>query len=190
MTAPPTLATLLVAPCLASWQAAHPLVRVELAGDKRVVSLARREADVALRLVRPRELGLIVRKIGSFEHRLFATKRYLARRDRADHAFITYDATPETKLLRDWVETHAGTRRIALRTNDLEIAIAAARADVGVAAIPTFVAERYPELAAVPSRSRAIARDVWLVVHEDLRGAPAVRAVMDLLFDATAELRS
>jgi hypothetical protein len=44
-------------------------------------------------------------------------------------------------------------------------------------------------LVRVTARGRRIAREVWLVVHEDLRGVPSVRAVMDFLVDATTELR-
>jgi DNA-binding transcriptional LysR family regulator len=76
-----------------------------------------------------------------------------------------------------------------LRTNDLESQLAAARAQLGVLALPAYVANRYPELVPVRSRLRPIARELWLVIHEDLRALPSVRAVMDFLSDCTAELR-
>lgn len=68
-------------------------------------------------------------------------------------------------------------------------AIAAVRAGVGVAALPSFLAARDPELVRITARGRPVAREVWLVVHEDLRGAPSIRAVMDFLVAATADLR-
>lgn len=75
-----------------------------------------------------------------------------------------------------------------MRTNDLDSQLAAARAGAGIALLPGFLAARHPELQRVPTRQRPFARDAWLVVHGDLRRAPAVRAVMEFLVEATSEL--
>jgi DNA-binding transcriptional LysR family regulator len=98
------------------------------------------------------------------------------------------DEDSRTLPQQRWLVEVAGDRPIVLRTNDLESQLAAARAGVGVAALPAYLASRHEELRRAETRARPIARSVWLVVHDDLRSARAVRAVMDFLVEAMAEL--
>jgi len=189
ISAPPTVANALVAPRLPALRARHPELRIHLIGEKRIASLSRREADVAVRLVRPVEAGLVTRKLGGFQFALYGAKRYLAGRRSADLELIAFDDESDALPQQKWLRSLAGARPIVLRTNDLESQLAAARAGVGVAALPSFLARRHPELERVAIRARPIAREVWLVVHDDLRAAPSIRAVIDFLVEATAELR-
>jgi len=180
ISAPPTIANALIAPRLPVLRARHPAIRIRLAGEKRIASLARGEADVALRLTRPTEAGLAGRRLGSFRFALYATA------EGKDRGLIAFDDDGARLPQQRWLRRLA--RPIVLTTNDLESQIAAARAGVGAAAIPDFLAARYPELVRVPTRARPVTREVWLVVHDDLRAAPAVRAVIDFLGEACREL--
>ncbi|HVY49000.1 MAG TPA: LysR family transcriptional regulator [Minicystis sp.] len=188
VSAPPTIANTLIAPRLSELRARHPGIVLRLVGEKRLASLARREADVALRLVRPAEAGLVARKIGSFEFALYGAASYLAARRPKAYEFIAFDEASRGLPQQRWLVAVAGERPIVLRTNELESQLAAARAGVGIAALPEYLAARHPELRRVDLRARPISRTVWLVVHGDLRAAPTVRAVMDFLVEATAEI--
>lgn len=189
VSAPPTIINALIAPRLPALRARHPQLRLHLLGDKRIASLARREADLALRLVRPAEPDLVARKVGAFEFALYGARAYVTGRPRTALEFIAFDEETGELPQQRWLLAHAGRRPIVLRTNDLECQISAVRAGVGVAALPTFLAPRHPELVRIPARRRPVTCEVWLVVHEDLRCAPSIRAVMDFLVAATAELR-
>ncbi len=189
VSAPPTIINALITPRLPALRARHPQLSLHLLGDKRIASLARREADLALRLVRPAEPDLVARKVGAFEFALYGASSYVAGRPRTALEFIAFDEETGELPQQRWLLAHAGRRPIVLRTNDLESQIAAVRAGVGVAALPSFLATRYPELVRIAARRRPVAREVWLVVHEDLRGTPSIRAVMDFLVSSTAELR-
>jgi DNA-binding transcriptional LysR family regulator len=189
ISAPPTIVNALIAPRLPALRSRHPELRLRLLGEKRIASLARREADVALRLVRPTEAGAVTRKLGAFEFALYGARTYLAGRRSAALELIAFDEDSDALPQQKWLLAHAGARPIVLRTNDLESQLAAVRAGVGVACVPSFLARRHPELVRVPLRARPITREVWLAVHDDLRGAPSVRAVIDFLVEATAELR-
>lgn len=189
VSAPPTIVNALIAPRLPALRARHPQLLVHLLGEKHIASLARREADLALRLVRPTEPGLVTRKIGAFEFALYGARTYVTGRRPTAHEFIAFDDVSDSLPQQRWLLRHAGRRPIVLRTNDLESQIAAARAGAGIAALPDFLAARHAELVRVASGRPRITREVWLVVHEDLRAVPNVRAVMDFLVSATAELR-
>jgi DNA-binding transcriptional LysR family regulator len=183
ISAPPSLATALVAPRLIALRRRHPGIRIKLIGEKRAASLNRREADLALRLSRPAEPGLIARKVGYFGFALYGAPAYLRETPPQAFAFIAYDSSMENAPQQQWLKAIAGRRDIVLRTSDLENQAAAARAGVGLAALPHFLGDGDPQLARYQSGDKPVNRDIWLIVHRDLRRAPAVRAVMDFLAD-------
>lgn len=181
ISAPPSLAYALVAPKLIQLRRQHPGIIIKLIGEKRSASLSRREADLALRLSRPAEPGLIARKIGHFGFSLYGAPAYLKETPPHAFAFIAYDASMDDAPQQRWLRTIAGSRQIILRTGDLENQAAAARAGVGLAVLPHFLGEADPRLQRYETNQREVGRDVWLVVHRDLRRAPLIRAVMEFL---------
>ena len=76
-----------------------------------------------------------------------------------------------------WLMRFAASREIVLRTNDLENQAAAARTGMGLAALPKFLGEADSLLERHDIGGRPVGREVWLVVHRDLRRTPMVRAV-------------
>jgi len=181
ISAPPTFASAVIAPQLVRLRQQHPGIRIRLMGEKRRASLSRREADLALRLLRPVETGLFVRKIGSFGFSLYATPAYLKETPPHAFAFIGYDATMADSPQEVWVRAIVGDREVVLRTNDLETQIAAARSGLGLAALPHYLGDGDSHLQRYAATQKPIRRDVWLLVHRDLRQVPAVRAVMTFL---------
>ena len=181
ISAPPSLANALIAPRLIRLRGRHPGIRIKLIGEKRRASLSRREADIAVRMTRPTEPGLIARKVGSFGFSLYATPMYLKETPPHAFAFIAYDGAMDDVPQQQWLMAIAGSSEIVLRTNDLENQAAAARAGLGLAALPHFLGDCDPRLKRHEVPGKPVTRDVWLLVHRDLRQAPAVRAVMDFL---------
>jgi DNA-binding transcriptional LysR family regulator len=181
ISSPPSLANALIAPRLFQLRRQHPGIRIKLIGEKRTASLNRREADVALRLSRPSEPGLITRKIGSFGFGLYGASSYLKATPRHTFAFIAYDDSMDDAPQQKWLQTIAAGSEIVLRTNDLENQAAAARTGLGLAVLPHFLGEPDPTLDRYDATPAPPSRDVWLVVHRDLRQAPPVRAVMEFL---------
>jgi DNA-binding transcriptional LysR family regulator len=179
ISAPPNFASSVIAPQLVRLRQQHPGIRIKLMGEKRRASLSRREADVALRLSRPVETGLYVRKIGSFGFSLYGAPAYLDKTPPHAFAFIGYDASMADSPQEIWLRTIIGEREIVLRTNDLETQIAAARSGLGIAALPHYLGDGDPRLRRHDLPERPVSRDIWLLVHRDLRQVPAVRAVME-----------
>ena len=184
ISAPPSLASALIAPQIVRLRQRHPGIVLKLIGEKRTVSLNRREADVALRLTRPSEPGLIARKIGSFGFSLYGAPAYLKETPRQALAFIAYDGTMDDSPQQTWLTATAAGHDIVLRTNDLESQASAARSGVGLAVLPHFLGDADPKLARYAAAPTPVRRDLWLVIHRDLRRAPAVRAVMEFLAES------
>ncbi|MBZ6078774.1 LysR family transcriptional regulator [Microvirga puerhi] len=186
VSAPPVFATLLIAPRLPLLKQSHPRLRLRLLGQNRTVSLPRREADLALRLVRPNDPSLVARKAGSVSYGLYASRAYLTARAAEDYEFIAFDESLDDVPQQTWLKTMAGSRPIVFRTNDLSIQGAAAQAHAGVAALPAFQAEALGLVRAGPN-GPSFFRDVWLTYHEDLRGNAAVAAVAAFLADCVQQ---
>jgi DNA-binding transcriptional LysR family regulator len=181
ISAPPNFASSVIAPQLVRLHLQYPGIRIKLIGEKRQASLGRREADVALRLMRPVEAGLLVRRIGSFGFSIYGAASYLEKTPPHAFAFIGYDASMADSPQEAWLRTIIGQRKVVLRTNDLETQVAAARAGLGVAALPHYLGDGDSGLRRHVVAGRPISRDVWLAVHRDLRQVPPVRAVMEFL---------
>ena len=180
ISAPPGVAATLVAPSLAALRARHPGIVIRLRGEKRFASLSGREADLAIRLSRPVQAGLTARRVGRMRFGLYGTPAYLARHDEAEFGFIINDVELDDSPQQAWLRTIMGNRLIVLKTDDIASQQAAARAGLGLAALPRYVADQDPALTRLPIQPE-IGRDIWIVVHDDVRPAPPVRAVMDFL---------
>ena len=170
-----------LAPRLATLQAEFPELRIALIGEAREASLSRREADLALRLFRPRENALVARKLAKVTYGLYGSKEYLSGRLPKDLDFLGHDESEDHLPQHKWLRAIAGDREFALRANDLSALLGAVRAGLGVAVLPQTLARHDKALKQVPTAAPAPTRDLWLVFHRDVRRVPAIRAVIDHL---------
>lgn len=187
ISAPPVLVAHLLAQHLPRFRAEYPNIRLSLAAQARQVSLSHREADVAVRLVQPNEIGSIARKIGTMDFALYAHRTY-ANLGKPDlWQFIAYDQSFADMPQQSWLLDIAGDRPIACELNDISGHLVATRAGAGVAGLPVFIGDRDPDLVRLNDDAPPFSRDIWLAVHRDLRKTPAVRAVMDFMSLVVAE---
>lgn len=181
LSAPPVLAAHLLAQHLAQFRTLYPDIRLSLAAQAQQVSLSRREADVALRLVRPKEAGNVARKLGTMAFGLYARRDY-THRDRPDQwQFIAFDENFGDMPQQKWLLGIAGTRPVACELNDIGGHLIAVRTGAGVAGLPCFMGDADPDLVRIGEGLPSFSRDIWLLVHRDLRRTPSVRAVMDFV---------
>jgi len=187
--APEGLALSLIVPALAGFAEAHPELDLDVQPAVASADLVRGEADIAVRLYRPDVADLVVRRVREMEFGLYAAEKYLARHgvpgDVAElgaHRFISYGARLQTQEDHAWLLSLVPGARIVFRSDNTATRIAAAEAGFGLAVFPQLVTG--PRLSRVLPALAAPAREIWLVVHRDLREVPRVRAVMDFLAQA------
>jgi DNA-binding transcriptional LysR family regulator len=178
---PPALITHFVAPRLLKLQTQYPDLRIELIGEVREASLSRREADIALRLVRPREDALVARKLTKMTYGLYGSTEYLSGRLPENWDFLGLDQSRDHLPQQKWLRTISGSRDFALRANDMTALLGAVRAGLGLAVLPQTLARRDKTLRQVTTSTPAPTRDLWLAFHRDVRRIPAIRAVIDHL---------
>jgi DNA-binding transcriptional LysR family regulator len=189
LSAPPVLVTHLLAEQLARFRVDYPDIRLSLSAQPQRVSLSRREADVAVRFVQPDEAGSVTRKIGTMAFGLYAHRSYahLAAPERWE--FIAWDQAYADMPAQSWLLGIAGGRPVVCELTHSSEHLIAVRAGVGVAGLPCFIGDRDRDLVRIDESAPNFARDIWLVVHRDLRKTPAVRAVMDFVSAIILEYR-
>ncbi len=177
LTAVPIVINRLLVPALPALMAAHPLLRLELIAEPRNLSLTKREADIALRLARPRGGGTAVaRRIGRLDYAVYGARD----RDAEALPWITYEQDMDELPQAQWIAAATrGAPPPTLMAADAETILAAVRAGLGKSLLPCAVAEREPGLRRLGDAAPVLSRELWLLVHADLRRLARVGAVID-----------
>nr|WP_275404693.1 LysR family transcriptional regulator [Burkholderia diffusa] len=189
VSAPPVLAGHFVVPRLAAMRSRWQNIDLEVIGESRDANLARGEADLAIRMSRPTAPGLATRCIGDVGYGLYAAHGY-TRRAADAWEFLGYDDSLEQVPQQRWLTHVAGNRRFVFRSNDLAALLNAARAGLGIAILPHFLAANDDALAAVPDPACPTVRKLWLVMHPDVKRSPRVRTLADLLVELVVEAQA
>ncbi|MDP9812167.1 DNA-binding transcriptional LysR family regulator [Rhizobium tibeticum] len=181
ISAPPTLVAAFLPAALVALRGRHPDIGITIVGETRYASLDRREADIAVRMTKPEQGNFVISKLGDVAFGFYATAAYLAATPQEQRTFIAYDETmasaPQSMRLAEAAEG----RKVALRATTLEFQLAAARAGGGIGMLPNFMLAGLDDLVEAIPQPRPLTRELWLVVHADIRSVPIVRVVMDAL---------
>ncbi|MBL4685981.1 MAG: LysR family transcriptional regulator [Nannocystaceae bacterium] len=181
------LTTRFIAPHLGKFRTRYPGITLDLICTNREVDLARGEADIALRLARPRQEHLVVRKLLSIELGLYASLDYVDKfgmpspSDLANHRFILFSDTANFRRENAWVTQHLGQGEVAMRSDSVSSVVSAAAGGLGIAMLPVLVAEQDGRLVRTPLSGSPEPRVVWQAVHRDLVNTARIRAVLDFL---------
>jgi DNA-binding transcriptional LysR family regulator len=177
-------------PVVARLREAHPALKLELVLTNRVQDLLRREADIAVRMVRPRQAQLVARRIGHIELGFHAHRDYLARHgtprkleDLAGHAVIGHDQPSAFVRSAGKALPAYGRDAFSLRTDSDLAQLALIRAGAGIGICQVGLARRSEALVRLLPRAFSLQLDTWVTMHEDLRHSPRCRAAFDALAD-------
>lgn len=177
-------AAYLIAPALPALRAAHPDLTLEIVTGVSVVSLSRRESDLALRLVRPDQGDHVRRRVGTLGFGFYAAPA-LAEQAGGDPwtlPLVGWDPTMAHLRSAEWLRKF-GRGPIAATAGTMNVQIALTVAGVGAAILPCLAADAVPGLVRLVGPDQIGFQDLWLVAHADLSRVARVRAVMDFLGD-------
>ena len=187
---PPTFMARFLAPRLLASGEQQPGFRIELVGEPREVNLSQSECDLALRMARPSEKGVVARRLAVVSFALYGSRDYVSRCGENARNFLGYDDSLDHLPQQRWLKTLAGDRGLAFRSNDLANLLTAARGGLGLAVLPCIMAHNVPELIAVPTPLPPLKRELWLLFHRDVGRTPAVRAVIDCIVAITTSAKA
>ncbi|WP_437575513.1 LysR family transcriptional regulator [Sorangium sp. So ce887] len=186
ITASEMLGTEVLPAALAAFREAHPRIAVELVLSNRNQDLLRREADIAVRNVRPTQSALVTRKLGVLHVGLHAHPRYLkvhgtpyTLEQLRDHPLIGFDKQPAQLELPEL--PIPVTRDIFSFRCDNEVGqYAALRAGFGIGVCQVALAKRDRLVRVLPD-ALEFEFGVWVVMHRDLKTHRRVRLMFDHL---------
>lgn len=172
----------ILAPALPRLWAAAPGIGVQLQSQAEVVSLAGRDAELAIRMSQPQGASLLARRLPEQRLGLYASRGWLAGRDPATidlsaGPLLAYDDSFGRLPELAWLDRLGLTHAIALRTGSTRAIVAATVAGAGIGLLAPLFIRHDHDLVELPSGGDAPVRTPWLVSHRDVRRVPAVAAV-------------
>ena len=195
LTSSETLAFRLLTPAIRRFRDAHPGITVELVIDNRVLSLSRREADIALRVMRPTEGDLHGRKLADIAWTVYASREMGASGEDGLGALshlpvIGWEDGVRGINAAEWLGRHVPDTQIVYRTNSVVNQLVAAKAGLGAAVLPCYLGDPEPDLVRLLDPVPDLSRELWIVTHADLRRTARVRAFFDIVGEALMAERS
>ncbi|MDP2249722.1 MAG: LysR family transcriptional regulator [Hydrogenophaga sp.] len=181
----------LLPPLLRQMRELHPDIQIELVSSNAVSNLLQREADIALRMVRPDQSSLVAKRVGRVTIGTFAHRDYLRRRgtprvptDLLAHDLVGNDRN--TDILRGFAAMGFPLQRedFAVRTDDLNAYQAAVTSGLGVGFLARYAVRENPELVPLLPMLDIPPLPMWLAVHREIRSNPRIRRVWEFLATA------
>jgi len=181
---------------LQRFQARYPQLRLEFVMSDRYLDLRDGGADVALRSGDTDDGDLVGRKIGDSLWAVYASTAYIEQRGRpaseaeiAQHAVVAFDASMAGHRASAWLQRVAPAAHVAARHGSVLSVLYAVKTGVGIAALPTAIADAEPSLQRVLGPIAELTRIWRILTLPQLRRVPRVAAFFDHMVEEIDALR-
>lgn len=173
----------------------HPDLRIELISDSRLVSVSRREADIALRKARSREAELIEKKVGHLQFGLFASPKYFSEaaisgpldaHQLSAHRFVGFDGSGRDFAQSQWLDKHRVGDSVFRSNSDWAIQTAAQKG-LGICLLATSKQHQPVGLDPIAFKGALPRVPIYLVWRRQLAKVPRIRLVAAALERALRE---
>lgn len=173
-------------PLFADFRAAHPAIELEVAVSNEMFSLARRDADVAIRPTRAPPEPLIGRKVAAIAMAVYVHEGHPAAEagdldSLAEFDWIGPDESLSHLPLAGWLAGRGLAERTVYRSSSLLGQFDAARSGLGLAVLPCFMADAEPSLTRIGGPIDKLEGELWLLTHRDLRRVARIRSFLDFM---------
>jgi DNA-binding transcriptional LysR family regulator len=179
----------------------HPEIEVELIFDDRELDLSTRQADVAIRMRRPKQLNLVQKKFVDFNYHIYGSNEYLEKngypkilKDLDKHKFITYGkGAPSPVYNPDWVlklgAKEGKKRKSVMKVNSVYGLLLAVQSGVGLAALPDYITHNIPNLTKVLPEEPGKPTETHFVYPASLKTNARLMAFRNFIFSKVSEWR-
>ena len=177
----------------------HPDIEIELIFNDVELDLATRQADVAVRMRRPKQLNLIQKKFVDFNYHIYGSNEYLEKngypktlKDLDKHKFITYGkGAPSPVYNPDWVlkvgAKDGKKRRSLMKVNSVYGLLLAVQSGVGLAALPDYIAHNQSGISKVLPNEPGKPTETHFVYPASLKNNARLTAFRNFLFSKVNE---
>jgi DNA-binding transcriptional LysR family regulator len=164
------LARALIVPALAPLAREHAQLQVEVIASPARLDITRRQADIAVRVGRPRNPDVICRKLADCGFALYGARSYLAAQCSPDRSEGSSVPTAVSYLgAPTWFSAAFDGARVALLSNSPFVQLEAVSRGIGIGLFPCFLGDSDPELERLSKGEPPEPRAVWMIIHRDLR---------------------
>lgn len=172
-----------------------PLVRVRIVAANDIRNLMQREADIAVRHIRPEQPELIARHIGDLRASLYASSAYLDQagrprtlREVADHSFV--GPLKHARMISVLNDQGMPFRKenFAMSSDSGMVVWEMLKAGFGISLLPEALCDAEPSLEKVLPSLPPIQFPIWLVTHRELQTSRRIRVVFDQLARGLTEV--
>jgi len=178
-------------PVLAQLRRDHPGIHIDVVASNDVRDLRRREADIALRNVRPTDPELIARKLKSGTGQLFATSAYLGKfgpldgpETLAEAEFIGFSENARLVEGLNAAGLPVRADQFVLTSASILVQWQMVQQGLGIGIITQGVADGMPNLVPAAPWMKPFEYEIWLVAHRELSTSRRLRIVFDALAEA------
>lgn len=195
VTATDLMAAAILPAILAPLRQTAPGIRVHIVATSDISNLMQREADIAIRHVRPDQPDLIARHVGNFRGNLYAATSYLERtgrprtpREVADHAFV---GGPDPDRLIAPLHNHGVPVRaenFVMSSDSNVVEWELVKAGYGMSMLPEALCEAESGIEKVLPSLPSLQFPIWLATHRELKTNRRIRVVFDALARGLAEI--
>lgn len=172
-----------------------PQVTIVIVAANELSDLHRREADIAIRHVRPDRPGLVGQHVRDTEACFYASQDWVARNGLPEE--LADLARPDLIGFDDTARFSAYLRGIGIPVEAVDFRLVSdsslvvwemVKRGMGVAAMLREVAERTPGVVRLLPGMMPIPVPIWLVTHQELQSAPRIRLVQRILAEELARM--
>ena len=178
----------LLTPHLASFHRKHPHIVVEIITTPSILSLDRRDADIAIRPIQQApDSGLIGKKLYDLKFGVYASPDLLKQcvsDDCFQQDWIGFDATIRSTRLGAWFEERIPTHKVCMRVDSFVGIRLAAENGIGLALLPCLLGDSSGKLTRLAVPTQDLSAELWLLTHPDLMRSARVNAFIDHLSEA------
>ena len=164
---------------------AYPGIKLEVSISSQQVNLARREADIAIRVGNTPTETLVGRRVAKYHFAIYAAKSLIAQFG-ADTPLSEYPWVSRTEsltwpILNKIMAKQGSKINIVARMGGHYAMTQAISEGIGVGYLALNRGDKDPRLVRVSPIEKELTRDVWLLTHPDLRHTGRIRAFMDFI---------
>jgi len=198
ITAPMAIGTTWLTPHMKEFVSAYPEIEVSLLVDDRELDLARREADVAIRLFPAKHPDLIQKKITTLQNSAYASNDYLrtygvprSKQELPRHKLITFAEMRQpfaevNWLLKEVLKLQEDYKPI-FRINSLFAMLKAVESGMGIAGLPDYMMQGMPHISKVLPDVTGPATEVYMIYSMEMRNSKRIKVFKEFLLRKFAE---
>ncbi len=191
ITLPGVLATHLLMPEIVAFGKSHPDIKLEVTSTYLAANLAKREADVAIRMSNDPPQDLVGRRIAEVAKAAYVSAEFLKNSGRdagsPKPSWISWSSDPSAQ---QWIED-SGYPEVPIGAviDDPTVALLAVKAGLGMAILPCFMADFEDGVDRMPPGRLQLRQDLWILTHQDLRKTARIRKFTNHMADAITRHR-